>query len=110
MYIYMCDYCQYNVNDINNDELEICKTCFKSDTPKLIIKTHLMQEYKLNNNDLGNVRRIEYKGLYVTYLYLIKDVEHLAKNKHGTLEKLEEKKTQAKERTKLKKECEEKIE
>ena len=106
----MCDYCQYNVNDILNVELTICKTCFNSDTVKLITKTHLMQEYKLTNNDLANVRKIEYIVLYVSYLYLIKDIEHLAKNKHGTLVKLEEKKQQTQQKIKLKKEYEQKIE
>lgn len=79
----MCDNCDYNSNDIDNDDLEVCKLCFNAEPKVLITKSGAMEKYPLSKNDFNDIRHIEYKGIYTTYLYLIKDIEYLCIKKYG---------------------------
>lgn len=88
----MCDLCYYDNNEIHNDNLNVCKDCYRSDDGNLLTKTDAMKNYALNNNDLNNVRHISYsKRYYTVYLYLIKDLEFIAITKYGSIEGLENK-------------------
>lgn len=88
----MCDSCE-NDNNYNNPILQLCKTCSKMDSNKLITKTDAIKKYALNKKDLDNIRCKSYMNQYKTesYLFLIKDVKTIAINKYGTEEKLNEK-------------------
>jgi len=58
----------------------------------MITKTDAMNKYVLKANDLTNVRHLSRNNQYrkTTYLYLIKDIEHIAVQKHGSVEKMTE--------------------
>lgn len=83
----MCDNCDYDSNDIDNDDLTVCKTCYKLETKVLITKSRASELYPINKTDLDTVRHIEYKGTYTTYLFLIKDIEYICIKKYGSVEK-----------------------
>ncbi len=85
----MCDNCNYNKDDINSANLSVCKECFKKNPSVLITQTNACDTYAINKKDLDNVRRIEYKGTYKTYLFLIDDVENIAINKYGSIKACE---------------------
>ncbi|ARF09924.1 hypothetical protein Indivirus_5_47 [Indivirus ILV1] len=82
----MCDNCDYNSGDIDNQSLKVCKKCFNTKPSLLITKSGAMEKYPLGKNDFDDVRYIEYKGTYITYLYLIKDIEYLCIKKYGSKE------------------------
>lgn len=87
----MCDSCDYNTTNIYSNSLFVCKICRKSNPNKLITKSNASKEYILTSPDFDNVRHIEYRGVYTTYLYLIKDIEFIAIKKHGSLESVQNK-------------------
>ncbi|ARF12128.1 hypothetical protein Klosneuvirus_3_263 [Klosneuvirus KNV1] len=88
----MCDLCNYNSNNINNAVLTVCNNCYSADNHNMITKTDAMNKYVLKANDLTNVRHLSRNNQYrkTTYLYLIKDIEHIAVQKHGSVEKMTE--------------------
>lgn len=86
----LCDECNYNANNIYRNSLKLCMACYNARPGHLVTKTDANKMYILYK-ELDNVRHIVYKNTYNTYLYLIKDMEHLAIKKHGSLKALEEK-------------------
>lgn len=82
-----CDHCEYNYDDIKKEPLNVCKECRNQnqDARRLMTKTEAKKTYKLNDNDLVNIRCYKYKGTYLTFLYLIKDLILISYNKHGRL-------------------------
>jgi len=90
----MCDLCEYDIDLINNESLELCSTCSSRESENLLTKTESIKEYLLSSNDLEDVRKIEYKNAYKTksYLYLKPDIEHLAIIKHDSLDNMKHKK------------------
>lgn len=91
----MCDLCNYNAANINNAILTLCNNCYNHDPEKynLITQTNALNKYMIKKSDLTNVRHIAQNNRYhkLTYLYLIKDIEHLAIQKHGSIEIMNEK-------------------
>lgn len=84
----MCDNCDYDSNNLYNPKLIVCKTCRNTKPSLLITKSGATEQYPLSPGDFDNVRHIEYHGgIYVTYLYLIKDIKQLCILKHGSEEK-----------------------
>lgn len=83
----MCDSCDYDCNNIEDDRLDVCKECRSKKPSLLITKTKALELYPLSKDDFDNVRHIQYNGVFVTYLYLIKDIEYLCVKKHGSKEK-----------------------
>ena len=79
----MCDNCNYNIEDIENDRLDICKKCRSQKPSLLITKTKALEIYPLNSNDLDTIRHYQYTGVFVTYLYLIKDLDYVCTKKYG---------------------------
>ena len=79
----MCDNCEYDSKGIYADELDVCKEC-RGTKVALITQSDAVNRYPIAKNDLESVRRIQYKGTYVTYLFLVKDVEHLCIEKFGS--------------------------
>jgi len=79
----MCDNCDYDIACVYADDLKVCKECRKAKTA-LITLTDATGKYPVNKTDLEAVRRIQYKGSYLTYLFLIKDIEHLCVEKFGS--------------------------
>ena len=82
----MCDNCDYKSDLINDDELEVCKECFKKEPKVLTTQSDAIEKYPITKTDLEDVRRVEYKGVYMTYLFLIKDVENICIKKYGSKE------------------------
>jgi len=78
----MCDSCEYD-GQIYSPTLEICKVCFKKEPKVLITQTDATKKYPVSKSDLETVRRIEYKGVYETYLFMIKDIATLCIAKYG---------------------------
>lgn len=50
----------------------------------MITQSDALQKYPIGKSYLENVRHLSYKASYTTYLYLIKDIEHLCITKYGT--------------------------
>ena len=87
---YQCDSCNYNANDINNDDINVCRECFKREPSVLITQTNAVKEYPIPRKDLNNLRKIMYKGMYTTYLFLIQDIHNVCVNKYGSEENYKE--------------------
>ena len=73
--------------------MNICAPCYNAVPRNLITKTTAIDKYILKSPDLTNVRHTGYINRYHknTYLYLIKDIEYLANQKHGSVELMNEK-------------------
>ena len=79
----MCDVCNYNINNITNITVRICRKCW-SKKNVLISSPDTKQKFLLANNDLINVRVFfDPKKRY--NFYLLKDIQNLAIAKHGSL-------------------------
>jgi hypothetical protein len=81
-----CDNCNYNNDDINNAEIDVCRECKKINPSIFTTKTNAINDYALTAKDLKDIRHNQYKKIFKTNLYLIQDIEHLAIEKHGSLE------------------------
>ena len=79
-----CANCNYDKEKIEDDDLWVCTTCYKGKV--LTTKTDAIKKYPISQKDLVGVRHIEYTGMYLTYLYLIKDVEQKCIDKHGSFD------------------------
>jgi len=80
----MCDYCNYDKHTIYTNNLQICKECKQKNV--LITQSKGMKKYALSKTDIVNIRHIQYKGSYLTYLFLKKDLHRISKKKYGSTE------------------------
>ncbi|KAF7684674.1 DNA repair protein rad14 [Astathelohania contejeani] len=103
-HIEYCSHCKSN--EIDNEfyttfNLSVCYNC-KWDKHSLITKTECIKEYLLSKDEIKNlkylVRPNPHKGSWNNMnLYLKNEIENLAIDKYGTLEKIKELKNERKE-------------
>lgn len=79
-----CDNCDYDSIFMTNEEMIVCKDCFNSEPYSLVTQTNALKEYPITKKDLLNIRRIKYKGMFTTYLFLIKDIHNICIQKYGS--------------------------
>jgi len=80
----MCDYCDYDETTIHANKLTVCNKCSKQKTGIMITQSDAIKKYPITKADLENIRKVQYKGIYMTYLFLIKDIEAACVAKHGS--------------------------
>jgi hypothetical protein len=90
----MCDGCNKHEGTLNN-QLYLCDICRKPESKKLMTKTDSLDYYMLTGKDIEQLKCAKTKNPWHKkmdmYLYLKKDCEEVAVQKHGSLEELKEK-------------------